>query len=68
MTQAVSISAGVLVQARKGSRMGIVVEVFPDLNPNDPWVRICWTHPKDTYEWCKLGGLDVVEPKDKGDD
>jgi|TARA_R110002020_G_scaffold18964_1_gene65716 hypothetical protein len=64
------VSPGALVQARKGTRMGIVVEVFPDLNPHDPWVRICWTHPKDTYEWCKLGGLEIVDPgaKDKGDD
>jgi hypothetical protein len=61
------ISNGVLVRARKGSRMGIVVEIFGDLNPKDPWVRVCWTHPKDTYEWCKLAGLEIVNNKDKGD-
>ena len=45
-----TVVPGLLVRAKRGSRMGIVVEVFVDLNPKDPWIRVCWTHPKDTDE------------------
>lgn len=64
-----NLAPGSLVRARKGLRMGIVVEIFADLNPKDPWIRVRWTHPQDTYEWCKLSGLEIVEEanNDKGD-
>jgi hypothetical protein len=60
------VTPGLLVRTKRGSRMGIVVEVFMDLNPKDPWIRVCWTHPKDTYEWCKMSGLEFVDAKNKG--
>ena len=63
----VDIFLGDLVQTKKGGRLGIVTEIFADLDPSNPWVRIRWTHPKDTYEWCKMSGLLPVSTTDKGD-
>tara|TARA_R110002020_G_scaffold387296_2_gene597993 strand:- start:44 stop:265 length:222 start_codon:yes stop_codon:yes gene_type:complete len=62
-----TIIVGDLVQARKGGRLGIVAEIFDDLDPNNPWVRIRWTHPKETFEWCKMEGLLPVAKTDKRD-
>ncbi|MDP7059342.1 MAG: hypothetical protein QF416_02590 [Candidatus Marinimicrobia bacterium] len=61
------IKVGDLVQARKGGRLGIVSEIFADLDPSNPWVRIRWTHPKETFEWCKMSGLMPAAQTDKGD-
>jgi len=60
------ILPGDLVRTKKGGRLGIVTEIFADLDPSSPWVRIRWTHPKDTYEWCKMSGLLPVSITDKG--
>jgi len=52
---------GDLVQSTKfEERIGVVVEIFGDLNPEDPWIRIQWTFPQHSFEWCKQGGLKVV--------
>ena len=48
---------GSLIQSIKGNRLGIVIEVFGDLDPDNPWVRVRWTTPTNTFEWCKCNGL-----------
>ena len=40
--------------------IGIVTEIFDDLNPAEPWVRVLFTHPEQTYQWCKMGGLELI--------
>lgn len=55
---------GDLVKAGKGSSIGIVVDLFGDLNPFDPWVRVLFTHPAQTYRWCKMSSLTVVQKKE----
>lgn len=40
--------------------MGIVVDIFDDLGTEDPWVRVLFTHPTETYQWCKYQNLTVV--------
>jgi hypothetical protein len=40
--------------------MGIVVDIFDDLGADDPWVRVLFTHPNETYQWCKLQNLTIV--------
>jgi len=47
--------------------MGIVVEIFDDLGKENPWIRVLFTSPTETYQWCKLQGLTLVaeEKKDK---
>ena len=47
--------------------MGIVVEIFDDLDAANPWIRVLFTHPDQTYQWCKVEGLEIVAKKE-GDD
>jgi hypothetical protein len=54
------VIVGDLVKVAKGQAMGIVVEVFSDLGPTDPWVRVLFTHPSETYQWVKKSGLRIV--------
>jgi len=55
---------GDLVKAKKGDRLGIVVEVFGDLDPGNPWVRVRWSSPHNSFEWCKQAGLVPVNKKE----
>ena len=48
---------GSLIQSLRGDRLGIVIEIFGDLDPSNPWVRVRWTSPRNTFEWCKRSGL-----------
>lgn len=52
---------GDLVRISKHGSIGIVTELFDDLNPKDPWIRVLFTHPTQTYQWCKLGGLELIK-------
>ena len=54
---------GSLIRSLKGDRLGIVIEVFGDLDPDNPWVRVRWTTPKNTFEWCKYNGLILITNK-----
>lgn len=51
---------GDLVTDRKRRRMGIVVEVFDDLDSSNPWIRVRWTVPYEGSEWCKGAGLEYA--------
>jgi len=53
---------GVLVTDKKRSRIGIVTEIFGDLDPSNPWVRVRWTAPYLGSEWCK--GADLKYAKE----
>jgi len=48
---------GSLIQSLRGDRLGIVIEIFGDLDPDNPWVRVRWATPSNTFEWCKRSGL-----------
>jgi len=62
------VKTGDLVKPKNSDRIGIIIEVFGDLDPNNPWVRVHWTHPQTTYEWCKMEGLECCENRNiKGD-
>ena len=56
---------GDLVRIKKhdanSKTIGIVIEIFNDINPEEPWVRVLFTHPVQTYQWCKRSGLEVVK-------
>tara|TARA_A100000172_G_scaffold78010_1_gene63059 strand:- start:132 stop:368 length:237 start_codon:yes stop_codon:yes gene_type:complete len=58
------LKPGSLVKSGKASNIGIVVDIFGDLNPDDPWVRVLFTHPAQTYRWCKMSSLKVVQKKE----
>lgn len=52
---------GDLVRMHKHDAIGIVTEIFADLNPKEPWIRVLFTHPTQTYQWCKLSGLELIK-------
>jgi len=54
------VIVGDLVKVAKGCAMGVVVEVFADINERDPWIRVLFTHPTETYQWVKKSALRVV--------
>ena len=56
---------GDLVKAHRHNQIGIVVEVFGDLNPEHPWVRVLFVNPEETYRWYKLSGLVLATKKDE---
>jgi len=51
---------GDLVESVKFKSIGVVVEIFADLDPTNAWIRVLFTSPKETYQWVKAGGLKVV--------
>jgi hypothetical protein len=61
-----TIQKGDLVRSIKYRAMGIVVEVFPDLDEDNPWFRIHFTSGtlSGSSQWCKLAGLEIMK---KGD-
>tara|TARA_R110000751_G_scaffold66004_2_gene134913 strand:+ start:825 stop:1019 length:195 start_codon:yes stop_codon:yes gene_type:complete len=61
------LKLGNLVKIIRHGAIGIVTEVFDDLNPDDPWIRVLFTHPTQTYQWCKLSGLELIEKKEGSD-
>jgi hypothetical protein len=54
---------GDLVKSIKFNSIGVIIEVFSDLDPKNPWVRVLFTHPKETYQWCRVNGLELVKKK-----
>jgi len=58
------VKPGDLVKAVKNDRIGIIIEIFGDLDPENPWIRVRWTHPIGTYEWCKKEGLQLAKITD----
>ena len=48
---------GDLVRSARYGQIGIVIEIFDDLNKDNPWIRVLFTHPTQTYQWCKMDGL-----------
>ena len=52
---------GDLVRIKSHGAFGIVTEVFPDLDPVEPWIRVLFTHPRETFQWCKKSGLQLIK-------
>ena len=56
---------GDLVQSSRFNSIGVIMEVFDDLDAKNPWIRVMFTHPVETYQWCRANGLKLVS-KGKG--
>ena len=56
---------GDLVKSVRYKRIGIVTEVFDELDFDNPWVRVLFTHPSETYQWCKKEGLAIISKKEE---
>jgi hypothetical protein len=55
----------VRIELHKNKAIGIVVDIFDDLGTDDPWVRVLFTHPAETYQWCKYQNLTVVTKEEE---
>ena len=60
----VTMEKGDLVKQIKVNSIGVILEVFDDLDPKNPWVRVLFTHPVETYQWCRISGLQLVKKKE----
>lgn len=53
---------GDLVRLTKTSQIGIVLDIFPDLDPKDPWIRVSFqTRKSASLQWCKMSGLKIIK-------
>ena len=60
------MKVGDLVRWSKTDQIGIVLDIFGDLDPDDPWVRVMFQKgDKQTFQWCKLSSLELIK-KQKG--
>jgi hypothetical protein len=61
------VKIGDLVRIYKHGAIGVVTDIFDDLNPKDAWIRVAFTHPSATYQWCKESGLELIKERDPKD-
>lgn len=61
----IKMKKGDLVKAHRHNLIGIVVEVFDDLNPEHPWIRVLFVNPEETYRWYKFSALAIATKKDE---
>jgi len=60
------VKPGDLVKSKKNKNsIGIVMEIFDDLDKDNPWVRVLFTNPTETYRWCKIDGLTIISEDSK---
>lgn len=57
---------GDLVKSSRLNSIGIVMEVFDDLDPSNPWIRVRFTHPRESDQWCKKSTLVVIQKNEGG--
>ena len=57
---------GDLVKSSRLNSIGIVMEVFDDLDPANPWIRVRFTHPRESEQWCKKDTLAVIQKNEGG--
>ena len=56
------MKVGDLVRWSKTDQIGIVLDIFGDLDPDDPWVRVMFQRTdQQTFEWCKISSLDPIK-------
>ena len=46
--------------------IGIITDIFDDLGEDNPWIRVLFTHPSETYQWVKMSGLELITEEEKG--
>ena len=57
---------GDLVRSARFPSIGVIIEVFKDLDAKNPWIRVMFTYPTETYQWCRANGLEVVSEGKEG--
>jgi hypothetical protein len=56
---------GDLVESTKYKSIGVVVEIFDDLSVDNPWIRVLFTTPIETFQWIKKDGLKILKKEKK---
>ena len=54
---------GDLVRVYRHGAIGIIADIFDDLDPENPWVKVMFTSPKQTYQWCKVSGIEIIKER-----
>jgi hypothetical protein len=57
------VELGDLVKSKKFNAMGIIVEIFGDLDPENPWIRVLFTSPVSGDQWCRKSSLILISTK-----
>tara|TARA_R110002074_G_scaffold349387_4_gene519831 strand:- start:902 stop:1093 length:192 start_codon:yes stop_codon:yes gene_type:complete len=55
------IAVGDLVRLVKSNNIGLAIEIFGDLDPGNPWVRVAFSQHKLAARWCKASGLEIIK-------
>ena len=56
------MEVGDLVRWFKTDQIGIILDIFGDLDPEDPWVRVMFQKEnQQTFQWCKISSLDPIK-------
>ena len=56
------MKVGDLVRWSKTSQIGIVIDIFGDLDPVDPWIRVVFQKGElQTFQWCKQSSLSIIK-------
>ena len=56
------MKVGDLVRWAKTDQIGIVLDIFGDLDPQDPWIRVVFQKgDQQTFQWCKISNLEVIK-------
>ena len=52
---------GDLVRWAKTSQIGVVIDMFGDLDPENPWVQVVFHGKNQHTQWCKKDSLVVIK-------
>ena len=56
------MEVGDLVRWFKTDQIGIILDIFGDLDPEDPWVRVMFQKEnQQTFQWCKISSLKPIK-------
>ena len=56
------MEVGDLVRWFKTNQIGIILDIFGDLDPEDPWVRVMFQKEnQQTFQWCKISSLEPIK-------
>lgn len=58
------VKLGDLVQSKKHNAIGIIVDIFGDLDPENPWICVLFTKEPRMRSWCKISDLKVLKKKE----
>lgn len=54
------MKVGDLVRWNKTSQIGIVLDMFGDLDPDNPWVQVMFQGGSNSTQWCKKDSLVII--------